>query len=70
VAVASVPDNDNKVVQLLTIPEVAERLRISRTCVFRLIAEAGLPSVKVGGSRRVSVDQLNGYIERLARGAQ
>jgi excisionase family DNA binding protein len=68
VAMASIPDE--QVVQLLTVPEVAERLRVSPTRVWRLIAEDGLPSVKVGGSRRVSVDQLNGYIARLEGGAQ
>jgi excisionase family DNA binding protein len=62
---ASLPDE--QVVQLPTVPKVAERLRVSPSAVSRLIGEGerDLPSVKVGGSRRVTIDQLNQYVERL-----
>ena len=38
--------------QYLTVDEFAVRLRVSKRTIFRLIA-AGLPSILVGGSRRV-----------------
>lgn len=69
-AMASLPD-EQVVQQLLTVPEVAERLRISPSGVWRLFGEGerDLRSVKVGGSRRVTVDQLNAYVMRLEREA-
>jgi excisionase family DNA binding protein len=58
------------VVQLLNVVDVAERLRISRSGVYKLFYEGHLPSVKVRGARRVTVDQLNAYIARLEDAAR
>jgi excisionase family DNA binding protein len=51
--------------QLLTLPEVAERLRISTRTVKRWIAAGSLPIVRVSASpygRRVSVADLDAYV--------
>jgi excisionase family DNA binding protein len=55
---------------LLTVPEVAESLRVCRRTVYNLMASAGLPWVLVGGSRRVCLDSLNVWLkEREQQGA-
>jgi excisionase family DNA binding protein len=49
--------------------EVRERLGISRTLVYRMLAAGTLPSVRVGRLRRVRPADLERYIEsRLERG--
>lgn len=50
---------------LVTVDEAAQRLSISRTGVYRLMDRHELPSVKIGGLRRISVKALDAYIERL-----
>jgi excisionase family DNA binding protein len=49
-------------IQLLTIPEVADRLRVKRTTVFGLIRKDGLPTVIVGSSMRVAEPSLQKWI--------
>ncbi len=51
-------------IQLLDIPEVARRLNIGRTKVYRLIRNDGLPSVQVGKATRVSEQSLQRWIEQ------
>ncbi len=53
----------------LSIPEVAELLRLSRAKVYRLIYYEGLPVVHFGRSARVSVIALQEWIEQRAKGA-
>jgi excisionase family DNA binding protein len=48
--------------QLLTVPEVAERLRLSRSAVYQLLMSGQLPSLKFGKARRVSESELDGFI--------
>ncbi len=54
---------------LLSIPEVAASLRLSRAKVYRLIYYEGLPVVHFGRSARVSVSALQEWIERREKGA-
>ena len=49
--------------------EVAELLGVSRSTVYRLMGEGLLASVKVGGSRRITLDQLNAYVSVLQKTA-
>ena len=49
-------------IQLLTIPEVAQRLRVGRTKVYGLIKTAGLPSVTVGSSMRIAEPSLQKWV--------
>jgi excisionase family DNA binding protein len=51
--------------ELLTIPEVAARLHLSRGTVNRYVQSGVLPSVCVGRSRRVSRGQLSSFFETL-----
>lgn len=56
---------------LLTVPDVAVRLRLSKATIWRLIYAwektpgTGLESVKVGRSRRVAPEAIVAYKERL-----
>ena len=49
--------------QLLDINEVARALSIGRTKVYDLINHDGLPAVKVGKAKRVSVVALQRWID-------
>jgi excisionase family DNA binding protein len=50
---------------LLTVPEAAEALAISRSKFYELIASGLIASLRIDGSRRVPVAALNDYIARL-----
>lgn len=50
---------------LLTVPEAAEALAISRSKLYELIASGALDSVRIDGSRRVPVAALNAYVSAL-----
>ena len=54
---------------LLTIPEAAVSLRLSRAKVYRLIYDEGLPVVHFGRAVRVSAKALEAWIERREQGA-
>jgi len=54
---------------LLTIPEAAMSLRLSRAKVYRLIDFEGLPVVRFGRAVRVSVKALEQWVERREKGA-
>lgn len=54
---------------LLTIPEVAMSLRLSRAKIYRLIYYEGLPVVHFGRAVRVSVIALQQWVEQRAKGA-
>ena len=53
---------------LLTIPEVAASLRLSRSKVYMLIDIEGLPVVRFGRAVRVSVISLQQWLERREKG--
>ena len=53
---------------LLLLPsEVAAALKLSRTKVYLLIKSGKIPSIKIGGNVRVSVQALRAYITDLHR---
>lgn len=52
------------ITQLLTIPETATELRVSHWTVRNLIKDKKLPATKVGNQWRVSVANLNDYINK------
>ena len=54
---------------LLSIPEVARSLRLSRAKIYRLIYYEGLPVLHFGRAARVSVIALQEWIERREKGA-
>ena len=50
---------------LLTVPQVAERLKLSRAKVYGLLDSGKLKSVKIDRSRRITNDQLDSFISGL-----
>ncbi|KAB8190224.1 helix-turn-helix domain-containing protein [Nonomuraea phyllanthi] len=52
---------------LLTVPEAAEALAISRSKLYQLLATSVVDSVRIDGSRRIPVSALTDYITRLTR---
>ena len=50
---------------LLTVPEAAEVLAISRSKLYELFAAGLVRSVRIDGSRRVPVEELETYVIRL-----
>jgi excisionase family DNA binding protein len=53
-------------VLLVKVPEAAASLGISRAKLYELIAEGALPSVCIGGSRRIRLDDLQDFVARLS----
>jgi excisionase family DNA binding protein len=50
---------------LLTVPEAAEALAISRSKLYELFAAGLVQSVRIDGSRRVPIEALETYVARL-----
>jgi excisionase family DNA binding protein len=57
------------VLLLLTAEEAARALRVGRSKVYELMRSGELRSVKLGGSRRVSVTALVEFVARLEENA-
>ncbi len=53
---------------LLKVEEAAIRLGLGRTIVWGLVSSGELESVTIGRSRRVPVEALDAYVERLRTG--
>jgi excisionase family DNA binding protein len=49
---------------LLTAAEVSYRLHLSRSCTYDLMQSGVIPTVHIGKSRRVRVQDLENYIEK------
>lgn len=52
---------------LYKVAEVAQVLSLSRTKVYELVRTGELPSVRIGGSRRVRGEDLAQFVESLQR---
>ena len=50
---------------LLTVPEAARALSISRSKLYELLASGAIRSVRIDGSRRIPLDALTAYINSL-----
>lgn len=61
-------NDDDKV--LLTVPEAAKRLSLSRTFTYELVMSGALESLKLGKARRIPVAALGKFVEarRAERG--
>lgn len=55
---------------LLTDREVATELRMGLTKTRRLIREGAIPSIKIGGHRRVKREALAAYVVECERAAE
>jgi excisionase family DNA binding protein len=51
--------------KLLTVPEAAARLRISKWMLYNLIRSGQLRSIKIGARRLVPVDAIDGMLAEL-----
>ncbi len=49
---------------MLTVREVAERLKVSTKTVYRLVYRGELPAYKVGRSVRVQEEDLKSFLEK------
>jgi excisionase family DNA binding protein len=58
------PTDTNSTVELLTIAEIAELLKISVTSMRRIQQARQLPFIKIGGSIRFSRDDIIAYLTR------
>jgi excisionase family DNA binding protein len=50
---------------LLTVPEAAAALAISRSKLYELLAAGSIRSVRIDGSRRIPVEELEVYVAVL-----
>ena len=50
---------------LLTVEEAADRLRICRSNMYKLISSGQVESIQIGRLRRVTPSALENYIQRL-----
>jgi excisionase family DNA binding protein len=50
---------------LLTVPEAAKALAISRSKLYELLAVGVSASVRIDGSRRIPLSALESYVARL-----
>ncbi len=50
---------------LMTVPEAAEALAISRSKLYELLANGAIASIRIDGSRRIPLTALEEYISRL-----
>jgi excisionase family DNA binding protein len=53
--------------RLLTIPETAAALRISRSSVYQLIRDKHLEIIKIGRSTRVPATAVDGVVEQFRK---
>lgn len=62
---ASASTNPNGSIQLLTVPEACEALRISKWSLYRLIQEGKLASVTIGARRLVPRRSVEEFVGAL-----
>ncbi|MGW1014551.1 helix-turn-helix domain-containing protein [Streptomyces termitum] len=55
--------------ELLTVPEVMERLKLGRSTVYDLIRSRRLVSITIGRSRRVPADAVRDFIDNQIKEA-
>jgi excisionase family DNA binding protein len=53
-----------RTIKLLTVPEAAERLRVSPAKVWALVGRGELDSLKIDASRRIPEDAVDEFITR------
>lgn len=64
------PLRNTQAKMLFDIEEAATLLSVSRAQLYRLIDCCEIESVKIGRSRRISITQLEAYVQRLELAAQ
>ncbi|MCF0231834.1 MAG: helix-turn-helix domain-containing protein [Enterococcus sp.] len=51
-------------IRVYKVTEVAELLRVSRATVYNYLNSGELKSIKIGGNRRVTQEQLQEFIKK------
>ena len=54
---------------LLTVEDVGQAIKQSRSTVFELLASGEIESVKIGRSRRIPAQAVEDYVARLRAGS-
>jgi excisionase family DNA binding protein len=54
---------------LLTVPEAARALAISRSKLYELLVSRAIPSIRIDGSRRIPASALSAYVDQLMKEA-
>jgi excisionase family DNA binding protein len=54
----------NSAEPLLTAADVSYRLHLSRSCTYSFVQSGAIPTVHIGKSRRVRLQDLERYIEK------
>ena len=57
-----------RLVKVLTVPEVAEYLHVSRVTIYRMLKQKSLPAFHVASQWRVRVDDLERWMRRREPG--
>lgn len=55
--------------RLLKVRDICERLQMSRTIIYQMIASGEIRSVAIGRSRRVREADLDAWVQGKARGS-
>ncbi len=55
--------------RLLKLPEVSARLSLSRTAIYRLMAQGVIQPVRIGGAIRFPASAVDALIAQLKEGA-
>lgn len=50
---------------LITVPEASRRLSMGRSTVYELMRDGLLPSMRIGGARRIAVVDLEAFVQLL-----
>lgn len=66
----NIPEIQKQLEGLMDVIEVAEILGLSRSKVYDLLSRNELPHYRIGGTYRVSMEQLQRYLQSRERGGQ
>lgn len=58
------PSREDAPVQLLTVPEVAQRLKLSKSKVYLLCQQGKIPTLTLGKSVRIPLRELEEWLRR------
>lgn len=56
--------------KFISISDIAQHLEVSRMTVYRLIHAGDIPSIRVGRSLRVEVDQYRRWLSKQSKAAE
>jgi excisionase family DNA binding protein len=56
--------------RILTVPELAAHLRISRPTAYRLLKSGAIPTIRIGAHLRITEGALNRYLDGREREAE